>query len=105
MKALKLFLTMAALALVIPAQAQTVDEILENYFENTGGVDAWKALEGIKISAKANQQGMEFPLEIYQLKDKIELLYGVVREPGKKEAKRAAIERIKLQILSGGKPS
>ena len=69
MKTVKLFLAMAALVCFIPAQAQTVDEILANYFENTGGVDAWKALEGIKISAKANQQGMEFPLEIYQLKD------------------------------------
>ena len=69
MKTLKLFLALAALALVIPAQAQTVDEILDNYFENTGGLDAWKALEGIKINAKVNQQGMEFPLEIYQLKD------------------------------------
>ena len=69
MKTLKLFLSMAILAFVIPAQAQTVDEILENYFENTGGLEAWKALEGIKINAKVMQQGIEFPLEIYQLKD------------------------------------
>lgn len=69
MKTLRIFLAIAALAVVIPAQSQTVDEIIDNYFENTGGIDAWKALEGIKINAKANQQGMEFPLEIYQLKD------------------------------------
>ena len=69
MKKVRLFLALAALAFVIPAQAQTVDEILENYFENTGGVYAWNALEGIKIVAKANQQGMEFPVTIYQLKD------------------------------------
>ena len=29
-------------------QAQTADEILNNYFENTGGVDAWRAVEGMR---------------------------------------------------------
>lgn len=60
---------MLAMALILPAQAQSVDEILENYFENTGGMDAWKSLEGVKMSATVNQQGMEIPLEIIQLKD------------------------------------
>jgi outer membrane lipoprotein-sorting protein len=50
-------------------QAQTVDEIIANYFENTGGVSKWKALQGLKISAKVNQGGLEIPLEIVQLKD------------------------------------
>lgn len=69
MKTLKITIALIAFALAIPLQAQTVDEILENYFENTGGMDAWKNLEGIKMTAKVNQQGMEIPLEIYQLKD------------------------------------
>lgn len=51
------------------AQAQTVDEILAKYFENTGGVDKWNSLNGIKMVAKVNQGGMEIPLEIVQLKD------------------------------------
>jgi outer membrane lipoprotein-sorting protein len=50
-------------------QAQTADEIIAKYFENTGGIDKWKALSGIKMSAKVNQGGMEIPLEIVQLKD------------------------------------
>jgi hypothetical protein len=50
-------------------QAQTADEIIANYFENTGGIEKWKTLQGIKFSAKLNQGGMEFPLEIVQLKD------------------------------------
>lgn len=50
-------------------QAQTVDEILAKYFENTGGVDKWNSLNGIKMVAKVNQGGMEIPLEIVQLKD------------------------------------
>jgi outer membrane lipoprotein-sorting protein len=69
MKALKLTITLIAVALAIPLQAQTADEIIANYFENTGGLDNWKSLEGIKMSAKVNQGGMEIPLEIYNLKD------------------------------------
>lgn len=69
MKTLKISIALLALVFVIPAQAQTVDEILANYFENTGGLENWKNLEGIKMTAKVNQQGMEIPLEIYQLKD------------------------------------
>ena len=54
---------------VTASQAQTAEEIIAKYFENTGGVEKWKALQGIKISAKVNQGGMEIPLEIVQLKD------------------------------------
>lgn len=50
-------------------QAQTADEILNNYFENTGGVDAWRAVEGMRMKAKVNQGGMEIPLEIVRMKD------------------------------------
>jgi len=49
--------------------AQTVDEIIAKYFENTGGIEKWKTLQGVKMSAKVNQQGMEIPLTIIQLKD------------------------------------
>jgi len=49
--------------------AQTADAILAKYYENTGGIDKWKALTGIKISLKLNQGGMEIPLDMYQLKD------------------------------------
>jgi outer membrane lipoprotein-sorting protein len=47
--------------------AQTADEIISNYFENTGGLEKWKSLKGIKMSAKVNQGGMEIPLEIIQM--------------------------------------
>ena len=60
-----------ALILSFSAQinAQTADEIIAKYFENTGGVDAWQKLEGMKMSAKINQMGMEIPLEIISLKN------------------------------------
>jgi len=51
------------------AQAQTVDEIISKYFENTGGIEKWKALQGVRMTAKVNQGGMEIPLIITQLKD------------------------------------
>ncbi len=68
MKTLKLLLVALLVSFSAQINAQTADEILENYFENIGGLENFKKLEGIKMSAKINQQGMEIPLEIYQLK-------------------------------------
>ena len=53
----------------ISINAQTADEIINNYFENTGGKEQWEELEGIKISAAVNNQGMEIPIEVIQLED------------------------------------
>jgi hypothetical protein len=62
-------MAIAVVALPMFMQAQTADEILDTYFENLGGKEKFKELQGIKMVAKVNQQGMEFPLEIIQLKD------------------------------------
>jgi outer membrane lipoprotein-sorting protein len=51
------------------AQAQTVDEILAKYFENTGGQAKWEALQGLKMTAKLNMQGMDLPMNMIQMKD------------------------------------
>ncbi len=69
MKTLKIGIATLVFVLSIPLQAQTADEIITNYFENTGGLDNWKSMTGMKMSAKVNQGGMEIPLEIYQMKD------------------------------------
>jgi len=68
MKTLKLLFVALVVSFSTQLSAQTADEIIANYFENTGGIDAWKSIEGIKMTAKLNQQGMEIPLEIYSLK-------------------------------------
>ncbi|MBN1651012.1 MAG: hypothetical protein JW857_06780 [Bacteroidales bacterium] len=68
MKTLKLLFIAFILSFSAQLNAQTADEIIANYFENTGGVDAWQKVEGMKMSAKINQGGMEIPLEIIQLK-------------------------------------
>ena len=49
--------------------AQTKEEIIANYIENTGGAEAWNNLKGLKMTAKVSQGGMEIPIEMVQLKD------------------------------------
>jgi len=46
-----------------------VDEIIDGYVENTGGVEAWGKLAGIKMSGEFNQGGMKFPFEVVKLKN------------------------------------
>lgn len=74
MKTLINFLIAFFLVAIIPLQAQTADEIIKNYFENTGGAEAWSNLEGMKMIASANAQGMDIPVEMYQLKGGKQLL-------------------------------
>ncbi len=64
-----LFVAAMMLAIVPAATAQNVDEIIGTYFENTGGMDAWKSLESLKMSASISQGGMEIPIEMYQTKE------------------------------------
>ncbi len=49
--------------------AQTADEIIGNYLENIGGLEKLKSLKSLKIEAKVNQGGMEFPVQVVYLKD------------------------------------
>ena len=67
MKKLFLFIILAICSAY--AQAQTADEILNRYFENTGGISRWKALKGVKITASVNQGGMEIPITQYRMSD------------------------------------
>ena len=59
-----------ALALTVSfSHAQTAEEIINKYLTATGGVENWQKLEGVKMSAKVNQGGMDIPLDIFNLKD------------------------------------
>ena len=69
MKTIKLLLVALLVSFSAQVNAQTADEIIANYFENTGGIDNWRAIKGMKMSAKVNQGGMEIPITIVQLKD------------------------------------
>jgi hypothetical protein len=69
MKTVKtLFFALVVLA-IVPMTAQSADEIIDNYIENTGGVDAWNALTGIKMTGSVNTQGMSIPVDMYNMKD------------------------------------
>ena len=67
MKKLNKILLTLLLFFTFNSFSQSVDEIIDNYFENTGGIDQWRKLKGVKMSAKLSQQGMEIPIEIIQM--------------------------------------
>ena len=79
-----LFTAFCALAVTV-ASAQSVDEIIANYFENTGGVDNWKKLETIKMVGTVPSPQGDFPFIMYSAKPnkfKVEIDFqGVVMIP------------------------
>lgn len=68
---LKLSLLTLGLILSLSSMSQdiTVDEIIDNYFENTGGIEAWRSLKGVKTIAKFNQGGVEIPVVVVRMAD------------------------------------
>ena len=62
---LRLVLVAAFAFVAMSVQAQDVDEILANYFENTGGLEAWNGLQSMKINAKMPTPQGDFPFVIY----------------------------------------
>jgi hypothetical protein len=65
----KLFFSVLALTCASFVNAQTADEILDKYFEATGGKAKWEALQGVKYTGKVKFQTFEFPMTMIQLKD------------------------------------
>ena len=63
-----LFIALLILALT-PSNAQTADEIINNYFENTGGLENWKNLNSIKFTGEVNMGQMVLPIEMIQTKN------------------------------------
>lgn len=57
------------LGLTWVAQAQTVDEILSNYYANTGGKARWEQLRNVRMSGTVLTQGVEVPVTILQTSD------------------------------------
>ena len=67
MKILYTFILAVMLSLTSSAilNAQTADEIIDTYLENTGGKDAWRTVKSMKITGNGAQMGMNFPLTVY----------------------------------------
>lgn len=56
-----LFLLLIGSLSISMIQAQSLDEVLKNYYSNVGGLQNWKALQSTRMTGRANQMGMEFP--------------------------------------------
>ena len=51
-------------------KAQTADEIVQKHLAAIGGVDNWKKINSIVMSATSNAQGMEIPITITRVHNK-----------------------------------
>ncbi|GAA4272111.1 outer membrane lipoprotein-sorting protein [Aquimarina gracilis] len=69
MNVLKSILVATILAISTSFYAQTADEIIDNYFENTGGKENWEKLEGLEMIGVMKMQNMEIPFEQVATKD------------------------------------
>lgn len=58
----------AMLALPFISSAQTAEAILQESYETLGG-DNWKNIQSIKYTTVLEQEGMQIPLEIVQMRD------------------------------------
>lgn len=65
----KLFLFGALLLSGLTVQAQTAEEIVENYIETVGGKEAWDSIQGLQMNAEVQAQGMSLPVEVVNLRD------------------------------------
>ena len=65
-----LLLTTLLLFFSFSINAQTADEIIENYIENTGGADNWAKVRSVKMNITVSQMGMEIPIEQYLSSEK-----------------------------------
>ena len=69
MKTLKTLFIILLVAAIVPANAQTADEIIENYFENTGGKEAWDKIESMQTTGDAMMGGQSYPFVQTTLSD------------------------------------
>lgn len=68
MKILKLLLVLA-ICFTSNLTAQSADQIINTYLENSGGKENWKELKATKMVAEVDNQGMKIPITIYNTKE------------------------------------
>ncbi len=55
------------LVLSVATRAEDLDEVLANYYEAIGGLEAWQSLESIRVTGTMSMgQGMEMPITVTQ---------------------------------------
>jgi len=62
-------LILLLVAFAKPVHAQKADDIIDKYITAMGGKDAWSKINGIRMTAKVDAQGMSLPLDIINLSD------------------------------------
>jgi outer membrane lipoprotein-sorting protein len=66
------FLALAASLLAVPASAQTLDEVLGQYYQAIGGADAWRAVTSMRATGRMQMgPGMEAPFTMTQKRPKM----------------------------------
>jgi outer membrane lipoprotein-sorting protein len=68
----KILMIVALVFVVSLLHAQEADEIIANYFENTGSIKNWKNLESMRITAVMNQGEMQLDITIFQKRDNLQ---------------------------------
>jgi len=63
-------LFMATLMIAGSVKAQTADEIINKHIEAIGGKENWKKVNSMKTEANLSIQGMDIPINIYQINNK-----------------------------------
>ena len=63
-------LFMATLMIAGTVKAQTVDEVINKHIEAIGGKENWKKVNSMKTEASLSVQGMDIPINIYQINNK-----------------------------------
>jgi len=63
-------LFMATLMIAGTVKAQTVDEVINKHIEAIGGKENWKKVNSMKTEANLSVQGMDIPINIYQINNK-----------------------------------
>lgn len=69
MKTLKLLVFGLALCLTPFSNAQTAEEIIDNYIENIGGQEAWSKINSMTVIGVGRQQGVDYPFVANYMKD------------------------------------
>ena len=61
MKKFTMLLTILFTILMTSMHAQSAEEIIQKYFENTGGMENWETIKSMKATGKASMGPQEFP--------------------------------------------
>ena len=69
MKTLKFTALGLILCFAVTLEAQSVEDIIENYIENIGGQEAWSKITSMKVTGVGKQQGVDYPFVATYMKD------------------------------------